>query len=328
MVLARELLFGSGAIRQAVAAFRAAVKRALKKNTKKGKNGAEEESSKTHVACIEIMALVKAASDGMQNVFRLDHLAPFNDQTVGLIRTPVEMSADLHKLQALKLHASWVQKQVLRADSTSRYGMAAYKPALAKQVTRLLKTHLPNYLCNIPLPADVAGLKDEIFAPQHWAMTGTHFQVAMNPYGVGEMRLLQSGAYIVAGVKAEDLVGDSMIAKMERLVLDAGAKEFAKLCKESGKGFFIQHDEEGSIVYIPSGYVVLSTGNAIIADGDDASGAPGAHGLRWGFLDATSPPKVAGCTAAVETMLKTYPELEGSDYKTWLDCLKQYMVAA
>ena len=59
------------------------------------------------------------------------------------------------------------------------------------------------------MPPAYSSVRDDIMAPQHWAQSERHMNAGVTPYGLPELRVLMSGAYIVCGVKIDEITAGS-----------------------------------------------------------------------------------------------------------------------
>ena len=128
--------------------------------------------------------------------------------------------------------------------------------------------------------------------------------------------MLLNGAYMMCGVKLTSVAGETLTNKIES-AMGAGLEKFVQDSQEADVGFFAVHDEIGSIITVPAGYLVFLLGN------HDADGT-GAYGIRWGALQRDK--SVAQQAASiVSDVLIAYPTLE-NEYTAWKACLETYVV--
>lgn len=93
-------------------------------------------------------------------------------------------------------HLKWVVRQTSGKDKVP-LAVAGYKPQVSKNIQLAMKKQIP-FCSNIPaLPLEIAGLSDAVFAPQVFAHVENYSNVGISPYGMGEMRLLVNGQYIL-----------------------------------------------------------------------------------------------------------------------------------
>jgi hypothetical protein len=83
-----------------------------------------------------------------------------------------------------------------------------------------------------------------------------------------------------------------------------------------GEGFWLQHEAAGTCLLIPPGYMVVVSGGY-------AKDEDGAHGLRWGLLDAGSSAQLGMCEKLVEGIINAYPACAEGDYPAWLKCIRE-----
>ena len=64
-----------------------------------------------------------------------------------------------------------------------------------------MKKHVEPLSTSFPAPSEFDTLCDDIFNPQGWAISEDHAHLAPAPFGVGAVRFLIEGSYLIAGVK-------------------------------------------------------------------------------------------------------------------------------
>ena len=216
---------------------------------------------------------------------------------------------DLEKVKAIGAHQKWILNHISKSESLT-YAIAAYKPALSRQVQAILSSKAgPLIPPEVVLPSEYDMIKDEIFTAQHWAMNEAHVSASLTPYGLPEVRLLFSGAYIICGVRFEHILppavggkADTIKAKIEHLMTEKGFNQFLEDMQVPDKGFWLIHDAEFSFVNIPPGHVLFTIGMHA-----NTKEAQGAHGIRWSTLDTKNPEEVKLAQTNVNTILSTYP---------------------
>lgn len=146
-----------------------------------------------------------------------------------------------------------------------------------------------------------------------------------------QVRLLQKGAYMIAGVRYAKVVGENLDQKLKYLSTEAGIAAFMdKATKSSdGDGFWLLHGEVGSLVIVPAGYLIANVGVLERGNGGEEKKGEGfAAGLRWGFLDAQDQKQLETTQAMCKDMLSTFKELDATPYRTWLDTLEKFLMPA
>ena len=156
---------------------------------------------------------------------------------------------------------------------------------------------------------------------QNWVFNNTHTNFGALPYGVGEVRYLLDGSYMVGGVKLKKVPGDTLRKKVEHVVSQQGLRQFLELA-DGEHGFWCVHDAINSCLVIPPGYMVAESGRF----SNEKMDADGAHGVCWGFLDLKSKAVIEQCMLDVPQMMETYPALRASGYSSWHDCLRTYLL--
>ena len=90
---------------------------------------------------------------------------------------------DLEKVKAIGAHHKWILNHISKSESLT-YAIAAYKPALSRQVQAILSSKAgPLISPEVVLPSEYDMIKDEIFTAQHWAMNEAHVSASLTPYG-------------------------------------------------------------------------------------------------------------------------------------------------
>lgn len=134
---------------------------------------------------------------------------------------------------------------------------------------------------------------------------------------------------MVAGVRYNDLAGQTLSEKLRRIATEEGMTAFMQKATTSknGEGFFLVHGEVGSLAIIPSGYVIVNAGMVETGGAaNDEKTEVGSSGLRWGYLDASNAPMLKQTKEMSEEMLKAFPELSVSPYKAWGETLETFLM--
>lgn len=208
-----------------------------------------------------------------------------------------------------------------RQDMTS--GMAAYRPTTLQSLMAVLKDHLPAFLAHPVLPKGCESVSQEVFEAQHWALQNNHSQVGITPFGLPEARLLVSGSYVCAGVKFEAFEPQMPVSKkLEHILTTAGLRSFVAKCQSQGSGFWIVHDSPGSVVVLPAGHVLVMCGMF------SADQAANTNGVRWSMIDTLSAQACRTAKLRTEQAVETYPELRGTEYTLWAECLEKFLIPA
>ena len=309
--------------------FRGALKKAVKPCGGKKKKGAAADGPAIPPTVQRIVEITKKSVPDSCNV-KLHHvMVRFEKSTQRASMCMVaNCKGDLEKVKAIGVHQKWILNHISKSESLT-YAIAAYKPALSRQVQAILSSKAgPLISTDVVLPSEYDMIKDEIFTAQHWAMNEAHVSASLTPYGLPEVRLLFSGAYIICGVRFEHILppaaggkADTIKAKIEHLMTEKGFQQFLEDMQVPDKGFWLIHDAEFSFVNIPPGHVLFTIGMH-----GNTKEAQGAHGIRWSTLDTKNPEEVKFAQTNVNSILSTYPELQTEDYKVWADCLTKFLV--
>ena len=305
-------------------AFRAAAKAALKKS-KKGK-GAQAVPLALPPLTAGIVGQLNNR-DSVNVIRQQSSLRLSNPEKCYLLVLPDESVTAFIKQPGLAQTAKWLRKQVTNeidpseAENKVTTAMASYRPALAKAINKLAADQCKGFYTRLQLPSEYESLRDEVFGAQHWILTEPHVQTGFLPHAVSEVRLLLGGSYYVAGVKVEHMPGDTLKAKLEGLMTSAGQTAFANKAIDPAMGYCAVHDESGTCMVIPAGYITLVSGSH-----SNDEKADGAHGIRWGLLDASSQSACKACLAGVNDILATYPQLASNGYESWKECLTKYLI--
>ena len=308
---------------KAISSFRSATK-------KQAYSGKKRKTDETKMSPMVVLAKALVSSQVFDacGVKLFDTISAFEKPTLSANMCTAKIAKeDFEKMKAITAHQKWIQSHVEKTEGLT-FAMASYKPATAKAVEAVVKRRAsPIHSADVPLPSEYAALRDELFAPQHWAMDEFHMGAGLGPYGLPEVRLLVSGSYIMFGVRFDHIKPvqnqDSIKAKIEHVQTDKGFKQFLEDAKDEAKGFWFVHDAEYTAVCIPPGFVLFSCGQC-----SSAKGARGAHGMRWSLLDLAKPDDIRAADKHVTTILSTYPELKNDEYLSWQMCLNKYLVPA
>ena len=220
---------------KAITACRQAFKGALKKSRPKGKQPSGQDN--------EVPALVRramevctASSEDFVHVKELDMQDPllFSDEA-SFTRASAELRRGIEKMKSVSSQAKWLVTQIDKSKDGMTTAMAAYKPAVMKNLATLFTEHIPKRMTlDICVPSDCDTLRDDIFMPQAWAQAERHFSINVTPYGLTEVRYLTDGAYMVFAAKLEGLKGDTIKQKVEYVFTPVGQAAFMNACVEHG----------------------------------------------------------------------------------------------
>ena len=216
-------------------------------------------------------------------------------------------------------HGKWLRKETEKSET--KYATSAYRPIISKNVLEVFTKAAPTTLSKIALPSDMAVVKEDVFMPQHWAMSNTYLNVGMLAYGVGEMRYLIDGSYMMAGVKLDCIEGDTMQKKIEGVLSQAGMRAFMRDTEDETKGFWTIHDTPHSVVMVPRGMVIVTSG---LHAGSDKEDNQGAVGIRWGWMNVAEAEAV---NEDVKNMLQVYPGLKDGPHAHWQKALETFIIA-
>jgi hypothetical protein len=225
-----------------------------------------------------------------------------------MLRAP-EARGPFESNKSVQSQAKWLQAQVDKATAAGgmTYAMAAYKPGMAKQVQNLVSQHFEPLISKVAFPSAYGSLRGEIFPAQHFALSETHVNFSWTPFGLDEVRLLMTGSYKVAGVRVDAITlpeaeGGSeatFLQKIDFVATGGGFTQFMTLAQEEGKGFWLVHDEEFSLVKLPSAHLLFTCG----CHASEKENATGAHGLRWSMLNPSSQPELKSVSRSLSDLL-------------------------
>ena len=173
------------------------------------------------------------------------------------------------------------------------------------------------------MPLAETPLQQLAFDPQHFGATSRHKYVGMTPYGLCEARYLMKGGYIAAGVPRAKVPGATLQSQIEHIFTADGSKEFVKEASE-GDGFFCQHDEDGTVLTLPQGYIIAVAGWAQ----PEADKEAGPFGIRWSFVQPSSLEQLQLAAKTTEDMVSAYPELDDAGYTKFKAILLNYLIPA
>ena len=131
-----------------------------------------------------------------------------------------------------------------------------------------------------------------------------HSSSTITPFGLPEVRLACTGAFLVVGIPQASLAPAGHAEKVA-VVNSMDVETFVELAKRFG---FVSMVHEGSLLSIPAGFMVATFMNSTDA----------VSFVRWSIFHASQKPVVL---ETVQGMLQAYPMLQGSDYKPWADML-------
>lgn len=311
---------------KSIQAFRKAAKTAKTAAAKKNDLAAVDAEKRPPLVQQMGEMVQRAAGDGQGVVTK-----PFNDifadGQVAFASVPDELTKDVSGLKSIVAHIKWLQQQMAKSTKHEMTtAMAPFKPAVCKHVTNALKLHAPTCLSIPAMPKEQESLKSEIFYPQAWAQTESHFYIGATPFGVTEVRWLIKGSYLIAGVQLAAVTGDNLAQKIDTLLTPHGAQEFLGKAAQPDKGFWYQHDEPNSVLVVPAGYVLFIAGHF-----EDKTKEGGSAGLRWGFLAHQCKQSLELAVTMVTELKAAYPQLdltETSEYNVWQECLTKCLLPA
>ena len=304
---------------KAISAFRSAAKKALTKTSSGNKKGSALGDNPERPKLTTLLReLVSKSSEGHCNIDILAKPGPVPANGASFCRLPGALASAVEQTPGFAAHAKWLSKQMAK-DETMTTAMASYKPSVGKHLFTAFKAHAPDLFPNVPVPSENEGLKEEVFGPQHWVQAESHWSVGINPYGLTDTRILIMGSYLLAAVKSTELIGSTLQEKVERILTDAGMREFFNKCAQKDAGFWGVHDEPYTAMVIPSDHVVIMSGNF-------EKGKDGSQGVRWGFMN---PPSAADCKRTVDNlkgMIQMYLDLKTSGYEAWQGVISKYLL--
>jgi len=311
---------------KAISSLRKGIKRALKKNSrKKGKAAAAQDEGIPNfvIKAAEYMDANSMVEHHNVDEMDLDRDIDFDLKAAFFTRAPKAVADGLDKIKAVGAQAKWLRGHIEKNKDGLTTAMAAFKPAVANQVCKILQDHVANRTTtSIALPSDCATLKDEIFNPQAWAQAERHLHVGVTAYGIPEVRLLRAGCYCAFAVKIEHVRGDTLRQKLDHVLTIEGTKQFIERATTGENGFWFEHDEPNTMIGIPSGYIVTTIGKH-----SSEADARGCEGIRWGLLASTQRPACQRAVDAIATILKTYPDLGmDGEYNSFKTCLEKYLI--
>ena len=103
---------------------------------------------------------------------------------------------------------------------------------------------------------------------------------------------------------------------------DKGFAAFLGNASKEGKGFWLVHDKEHSIVRLPPAHLIFTMGHHL-----SSKEAKGANGLRWGCLDIKDKGAVEAADRGMDAIMEAYPDLRGGEeYILWSACLKSHLL--
>lgn len=308
---------------KSVASFKSAVKKAVKEAGKVTKKGAIV--GEIPPLPKKLLEIVHAAALDMCNVEETSSLIGHaRDRAYIVLDQTVKVKTPLEKIKALPATSRWLTKEIEKNKGDLTYAMAAHKPAVAKQVMVTLREKMPSFLTvDMALPADQEVLRDDIFGAQGWAQHEFHMNTCATPYGLPEIRMLLTGAYVVAGVKLDKLKGTTLKEKVDNTLTEKGFRSFLEAAGVEGSGFWAIHDIPYSSIFLPSSHLIVTCG--LHSDNKDAKGC---DGMRWSWLQHKDPSALAEAKQRVEDVMQAYPELNSDEYVDWLTCIERYLIPA
>ena len=317
---------------RAISAFRLAVKNAGKSPKKKTKIEVLGDRAEKPRLTIELEKLLadSLSTDGRLHVEVAASWGQASKTVPCYVTCNAQLTVDLKGVSGVAAHAKWIRQELAKSENQALGGaLSVYRPTVFKAATKVLQKGCKgSFVSDMPFGPSHTALKDDLFGVQHWLMDNTHTNVGATAFGIGEVRYLINGSYMLAGVLLSELPGNSLQEKIERTLSAEGLTEFMAACKNVESGFFMVHDAANTCVRIPPGYLV-TTSSMHAAFGSDTSGA---NGIRWGWIDYTdlmgAEQKVETfkfCKKQVEDMIQTYPELAHGHYARWVEFLDRQL---
>ena len=269
------------------------------------------ELAKTDGAGGEFAGIVHKGSD-----------APVVALQAQLLKPAPKIIAIREKFKGIQLQIKWVTSQVLKhKDMTT--AMAHFPGKLAKTLVDTIKDASPTAMVHVKLPDDFKVLHNDLFMPQAWFQTETHFHIGACPYGLTEFRVLFDGSYLLAGVKFDEVQGAGLHEKIQTVLTPEGAAQFLTNCQAPAKGFFVQHDEPHSMFVQPPGFVTMVAGCH-----SPEKGMAGSSGMRWSAIQGGSKAELTLVFEMVKSMILAYPQLQETEYREWARCLEESLIPA
>jgi hypothetical protein len=309
---------------RALTSFRSAFRKALKDASRDGSKPQEGERAVPMVAA-KILELVRAAEGGAQHVEHLRELSGDTDvDRCYLLDTAGLLARAFTKVKQLVPCCKTLQREVEKNKGNMTYAMSALRPWLAKAVAQALRDAIPSFLVTeLVVPPTMQSLKEQIFGPQTWAQSESHISANVTPFGVAEIRVLLSGAYVVAGVPLEKIDGTTIKDKIESTLSEQGFGAFLSCATQEGRGFWATHDSEFTGVLVPAGHMVLTVGMH-----DNESESQGSYGLRWSYMQPKAATQLAAAAARNKAIMDAWPEAQTEDYKCWQTVLERLRPAS
>ena len=257
---------------KALASLRNAMKRALQ-SSKKANNNVEDVVPNMVKAMLEVEP---KSTDGRINVPRVTTVTTdgvMRPKTVTITVLPAEVFQKLERVTGVLAHIRWTSKQL---KGETKNAISSFKAGIRNTFSDVLKLTIPDFVCNLPLPSEHSQIGQVIFAPQTFALTEHFSNVGVTPYCTNEHRILYEGGYMMAGVQLSDIPGDTLTQKIEN-VCGVGLGNFMSQVQVKQNGaFFVVHDEIGSVLTIPAGFLTITCGKWEQGEG--------ASGVRFSFL--------------------------------------------
>ena len=107
-------------------------------------------------------------------------------------------------------------------------------------------------------------------------------------------------------VKPDLIQGATIADKMQTAVSAAGIVDFVRKARDAESGFWCTHDQEGGVLFLPSGYMYIMIGQH---SNDVNAGHEGAEGLRWSRMDLDNREDVAVAQQNVAASMDCFPDL-------------------
>ena len=298
---------------KAVTSCKKAIENAGRKHNKKNKTTSADTIDKS-ILSQPLQQLLAITDNIMSSSVNIELYVPNESaalEKANIFRVDLEI---LHKVIAapgVKSQLKWADGHVLKLykDVNQTHGMCEFKQKTLKTLTPLLQTVFPKYMKKPKAPSDSADLMAEVFDPQCFSGVAVHCHVGATPYGVGDVRVLVSGSFVVAGMPTSLVGGDTLRDKIDKCLTSAGCKTFLTRCKDEAakEGFIHTLESPGDAIIIPPDFFIMLVGIA-----DDMKNS--FNGIRFGYVDGESTQGVDAALQSLDGILGSFPALVGGEY--------------